>query len=187
MVETGCRPSNQSSSGIIVTPSESDIYRAVGDWLKATLPSGFSVLQGQANRTPSPTGPYAAMVIVTKRRLATNAWSYGAGTRSVIEPTHIAVQVNLFGAGAGDAVQQIQLLWRDFYTTDFMRALGNVVSPLDTSDPRQSPFINAEANYEDEWSIDLRCQANVTTTIPQDFALSASPNAMAADTLTIVE
>lgn len=184
MVEACGRPSNRSSAEVRVSPSENDIYRAVGRWLLSVLPEGFDVLQGQVNRVPAPRGPFATMLIVTRRRLATNAWAYRKSTRSVTEPVLLAVQVTVFGKGAGDAVQQIQTLWRDFYTTDFMREQGMALAPTDTSDPRQMAFINAEANYEDAWSLDLRLNVTLTTTLPQQYADTTQLRIVEADTMT---
>lgn len=168
------------------TPTEAQIYSSVGLWLRQVLLTGTVILEGQENFTPSPIGPYVVMEIVSRQRLATNSWSYANGERSLVEPVRMGMQINLFGRTAGENVGRIQQLWRDFYTTDALRALGGYISPIDTSEPSQAPLVNAEANYEDQWTIDLRFQVNLTTVIHQDFASSAIPDLDAVDAYPII-
>lgn len=121
------------------------------------------------------------MQIVTTRLLATNGWSYTDSARVVTELREVTFQVNTFGAGAGDAVKQAAALWRDFYTTDWCRANAAPFSPLVAMEPRQSPFSNAENQYEDAWSVDLRMQVNYQRIIPQQFASEVVVTTIEAD------
>lgn len=187
MVQSRSFSANQSTSKVTVSPNEADMQEAVGQWLMAYLPAGFDVIMGQQNQTPSPLNPYVAMEIISKRRLATNSSEYSSGYRIITTPTEIVLQINAFGNGAGDAVQLIKTLWRDSSSVEFMASIQAEITPLYADEPTQSPFTNAEANYEDLWHIDIHFQVNITAMLPQDFSSSAVPSVLIGDALTIVE
>ena len=88
-----------------------------------------------------------------------------AGQRDDTVPTKLTIQADIHGPSSADNVQRILTLFRSDYATDIMI---NVV-PLYTSDPRQMPFINAEQQIENRWSIDLVMQVNPTVVTPQQF------------------
>lgn len=181
MVENSCNAPNQSNSNITVAPQETELFRAIGGWLKTVLPVGTVILQGQQNQTPQPLGLYCTMTIITRRRLATNSWYYTETSRIVTEPTEIAVQISIFGTGSGDAVHRVHSMWRDFFTTDYMRVNQCCLSPMFSMDPRQLGFVTAEDQYADGWSVDLHMQVNFQITTPQQFADTVSVPLQAAD------
>ncbi|MFT8482708.1 MAG: hypothetical protein ABF689_06825 [Gluconobacter cerinus] len=170
MVQTCGDPTDLASSAITYAPTDSALYTALGNYLKTVLPDPFRMRQGQQNRTASPIGPYCVMQLITTRLLATNGWSYTDTSRVVTEMREVTVQVDAFGTGAGDALKQVCGLWRDFYTTDWLRANAPILSPLTAAEPRQLAFVNGERQYEDAWSVDLKMQVNYQRTIPQQFA-----------------
>jgi hypothetical protein len=113
-----------------------------------------------------------------------------AGTRSAKQATQVTVQLDVHGPNSADNAQMISTLFRDEYaTTQFklgipiQAASGSAiqtgwgalmtepvdVQPLYASDPRQTPFINAENQYEYRWTIDAVMQANPIVTTPQQF------------------
>lgn len=161
---------NQSTSGFTVSPTEQDLFKSIGNWLKTVLPAGTYILQGQQNQTAQPIGINATMLLITRRRLATNSWTYTPTSRIVTEPTQIAIQVSVFGTGSGDAIHRVHSMWRDLYTTDYMENDGDFVIPLYSTDPRQLGFVTAEDQYADGWSVDLHMQVNFQITTPQQFA-----------------
>lgn len=183
-MDKGCGyASNQSTSRFTITPTESDIFTSIGDWLKTVLPAGTYILQGQQNQTPQPIGLNCTMLMITRRRLATNDWSYDrtAQTRTISEPTELAVQANIFGTGSGDAVHRVHSLWRDMYTTEYMANVGDYLAPLYATDPRQLGFVTAENQYSDGWSVDLHMQVNFLVTTPQQFASTVTVPVVVAD------
>lgn len=186
MVQGSSYAPNQSVAGFSITPTERDVYRSIGDWLKSVIPAGCYILQGQQNQTPQPIGLNATMQLISRKRIATNNWTYDtkSGTRTVIEQTQVTVQVNVFGSQSGNAVHQVHALWRDFYTTDFMRNEGSFICPLYATDPRQMGFVTKEDQYEDGWSVDLHMQVNFEITTPQQFADTVTVPIVEADTLT---
>ncbi|QDH17410.1 phage neck terminator protein [Swingsia samuiensis] len=181
MDETCGVPPNHSTAQLITTPSESDIYKIIGQWLLQFLPSGFEVLQGQLNRVPSPLTSYVTMVIILRSRLATNGSDYTATERSITQPTILTMQISAFGQGASDAIHLISTLWRDNYATEFIGGLTDRISPLYASDPRQVTYVNEQSNYEDMWTIDLKMQVNFTVTIPNGSADKVTLTVIEAD------
>ncbi|MFT9441037.1 MAG: hypothetical protein ABF593_04660 [Acetobacter papayae] len=157
----------------VITPTESDIYRAVRHWLLEILPDGMQVIQGQQNRNAAPRDPFAAMVIIGRERIATNGWTYdGEATRTVTEQVQVTMQINLFGPASSNQMQMVTALWRDMQAVDFFRASGIPIAPLTTSTTRQIGFTTGERQYDDLWTVDLTMQVTLTALLPQEFATS---------------
>jgi len=93
-----------------------------------------------------------------------------AGTKTVLQPTQVSVQLDVHGPNSGDNAQIITSLFFDPYATDAFQLSGYDVAPLYADDPKQIPFINAENQYEDRWVVTAYMQANPTITLPQQFA-----------------
>ncbi|WP_415537985.1 LIC_12616 family protein [Gluconobacter oxydans] len=172
---------NVATSTLLTAPTDSQIYTALGEWMKTVLPAGTDIMQGQLNQTAQPIGPYCIMFLIARRRLATNSCTYTATERIVVEPTELTIQVSVFGNGAGNAVSVVQSLWRDLYAADFLTANGGILAPLYSSEPRQMQFVNGERQYEDAWSVDLKAQVNFTTTLPQQSATKLTVESFVAN------
>lgn len=182
MVQADRDAPDVATSLINSTPTDSQIYLALGDWLKTVLPPPFRIRQGQQNRTEPPPGPFCIMQMITTRLLATNGWTYTDSARVVSEMREVAIQVTAFGAGSGDALKQAAGLWRDLYATDWFRENLRSCAPVSAADPRQIGFVNAEKQYENTWSVDLKMQINYLRTIPnQQFAETVLITAAQAD------
>ena len=66
---------------------------------------------------------------------------------------------------------------RDEFGVAFFAALApplNGVVPLYADDPRQTPFINSEQQYEWRWVIEVCLQVDQTVTVPQTYSDSAT-------------
>lgn len=114
----------------------------------------------------------------------------------------LTIQLDFHGPSSGDNSQVFVALWRDEYgsTVIFENALiiaevqtdagDNIqtntgadiditnqfnIVPLYSSDPRQAPFINGEAQYEYRWSVDAHLQFSPTVTLTQQFAAKLGP------------
>lgn len=177
-----------SGSGFFsITPTEADIYTAVGKWLVQALPAipDGNVIQAQFNRRSAPTDPYATMLIYNRDRIATNAWTYdGETSRTVFEKAQITMQINVFGLATSNEMEVITTLWRDFFTADFFTADGIPLAPLYASAVRQLGFINGEKQYEDSWTVDLEMEANFTVVLPQQFATTIPIDLIEVDVIT---
>lgn len=110
------------------------------------------------------------------------------GALFAMQPTEITVQCDFHGPSSADNVQIASTLFRDDFAIQQFGAVappvgwqllapGDTLSeiyvgiaPLYADDPRQSPFIDAESQYEDRWTLDACLQANQIVTAPQQFA-----------------
>lgn len=96
-----------------------------------------------------------------------NGEAMEAGTAQVTQCTKVTIQVDVHGPVSADNVQIISTLFRDSYGTRFFKASGFDLDALYASDPHQIPFVNAEQQYEERWTIDLLIEANPVITVPQ--------------------
>lgn len=93
-----------------------------------------------------------------------------SGTLDILQPTQLAVQLDVHGDVSADNAQIITTLLRDAYGVDALQELNSDVFPLFASEPRQIPFKNGEQQYEDRWVVEANLQANQTVVVPQQFA-----------------
>lgn len=99
------------------------------------------------------------------------------GTRGVMQPVNVTMQVDVHGPNSADNAQIISTLVRDEYGVNFFAgesigALG--IQPLYSSEPRQMPFLDGEQQSEEKWTVEVSMQANPSVSIPQDYASSVS-------------
>jgi len=94
-----------------------------------------------------------------------------AGQHGMMMPTQLTFQCDVHGPGSAENAQRIGTMIRSEFACDFFRARDIPVQPLHADDPmRQSAFSNAEAQYEDRWTVDVVLQANLVMTVDQQFA-----------------
>ncbi len=94
---------------------------------------------------------------------------YG-GRYDATQPTKVTVQLNFYGSLAADSAQAVSTLLRDFTATEFFTAMGLPVMPLYAGEPRQAPFVDAQSQYEINWTVDVALQVNASVTVAQQFA-----------------
>lgn len=171
MVESHRDPADGGTrSNVIKTPADVEINTALRSWLLTVVPTGYEVIQGQTNRWAPPPGNFMIFTPLMRRRISSNAWTYTDTARETVESVECLVQISAFGKTSGDAVQRVCALWRDIYAADWFRTNGKFLAPLYASEPRESGFINASKQYENNWTADLRFQVNFRLSIPQQFA-----------------
>jgi hypothetical protein len=93
-----------------------------------------------------------------------------AGEHEALSPVKLTVRCFVQGASSTDNAQIIAGLFRDSYACEAFAASGFDLQPLYSEDPRQTPFINAEGQYETQWAVDVVMQANPIISTPQQFA-----------------
>lgn len=96
-----------------------------------------------------------------------------AGVKRILQPVQRGIQLDVHAADlevAGDLAQRIVSLFRDEVAGDLMAAVDPSVFPLYADDARQSPFINAEQQYETRWTVDAQLQVNEAIDLTQQFA-----------------
>ena len=92
-----------------------------------------------------------------------------------LQPTRLDVQLDAHGPNGSDNIQIISTLFRDEDAAAYFDLGPNNMNALYASDPRQMPFNNAEAQWEDRWTIDLSLQINPVITLPQNFCKEVTP------------
>lgn len=167
------------------TLTEAQIFSALRQWLIATLPPNVPVIRGQPNRVAEPQAPL--FVVITQlysERLETNTDTYsdqypsGSSTISQSAPFKVTFQVDFHGAqqdgdtlyGAADCMHTCATLWRSEYGITLMNTANSAVTPLYVDIRGQTPWTNGEAQIEERWTMDAAVQANMSVTIPQQFA-----------------
>ncbi len=93
-----------------------------------------------------------------------------AGVRFDTQQTQMTVQVDIHGPDSWDNTQILTTLFRSIYGVDTFAGTGLEMSPLYCTDPKQTPFINAEQQYEDRWVTEAAMQLNPQVGTPQQFA-----------------
>ena len=161
--------------------TDENIYAALVAFLTAILPAGTPVIQGLQNDVPEPVEDnFVLMIPLFRSRLGTDLVTYnvpGAGSEGSVNitmATEIKVQLDVHGPLSGDNAQLISTLWRSDYGVQQVSSQGYDIAPLYAEDPRQSPFINAEQQFEVRWTVDVSLQANPVVSMPQDFASELS-------------
>lgn len=115
------------------------------------------------------------------------------GVFMALMPVEITVQCDFHGPNSGNYVQIASTLFRDRFATEAFEGFGSAppgwapippggtvplpftgIRPLYADDPRQTPFLNAESQYEFRWSLDFCMQANPIVSVGQTFAGQAS-------------
>lgn len=155
--------------------TESNMLAALRTVLLSLIGSGTEVIEGEINRVPEPVGPdFVVMIPISRERLSTNVDTYAdipsAGVKRIAMPTAVTVQIDIHGPDSADNAAIIAAVFRDETACDGLALSGFDLAPLYTSEPRQTPFINAEQQVEFRWAIDLTLQVNPVVTIVQDFA-----------------
>jgi hypothetical protein len=101
--------------------------------------------------------------------------SMQAGTKTAEQDTEVTIQLDVHGPNSANNSQIITTLLRDQYGFDFFAASGIDMEPLYSSDPRQTPFIDGEQQYEERWTIDAVMQVNPVVSVPQQYAVVLGP------------
>lgn len=134
-------------------------------------------------QTSGPAGGAGTYTVSVEQDLGSRTLS--SGQLSVQTEVEVVVQLDFHSADlatAGNKAQTVATLFRDAYACDVIGAANAAVSPLFAEDPRQSPFISGEQQYETRWTVDVHLQANQTVSgIPQQFAAAAVVEVVSVD------
>lgn len=157
--------------------TDQDIYAAIRVFLLSFLPAGTPVIQGLQNDVPEPEEDnFVAMIPLFRGRMGTNLATYAVpetgsqGASLLTMDTELKLQLDVHGPLSGDFAQMIATLWRSDYGVQLVGSQGYDIAPLYAEEPRQSPFINGEQQFEVRWSVDVALQINPVVSLPQDFA-----------------
>lgn len=93
-----------------------------------------------------------------------------AGTHRMLQLIELAIQCDIHGPNSADNATRMLAMFRDGAAVQAFADLGLDIAPLYLDTPRQMPFENAEAQWEDRWVLDLHLQINPVIAITQQFA-----------------
>jgi len=93
-----------------------------------------------------------------------------AGTANLMQKTKLHVQCDVHGPESSNNAVAIEIAMWDDIANRFFNPDVSGVAPLYADDPRQSPFVNGENQFEDRWVVDIYVQTNQTVYFSQQFA-----------------
>lgn len=149
------------------------VIEALAAFLAPFMP-GAQIVRAQVNRVALPSNPCAVLTELLEVDLSVPATDYQpiANTATIYGPSRIDVQIDFYGAQAGDFCKAVKTAFRSHW--GFAHFPANI-KPLYTSDGVQSPLLTGEQQYESRWTLTASMQYNPTVTVPQDFADVAYP------------
>jgi hypothetical protein len=129
-----------------------------------------TVIIQQLSGSPGSTGTYSVSPSQT-----VSGETMSAGAKQMFMSEEWTVQVDFFSPDylSGDFARTVSIALRDEFGTSFFSALApplNNVSPLYADDPRQSPFIDAENQFETRWILECHLQVDQTISVPALYA-----------------
>lgn len=127
--------------------------------------AALTILGSQLTGTSGGIGTY---VISPAQTVASEVMYVGRRLDEI--DTQLGVQLDFHGPNATNNVFAVDALFFSEYATNAFAGSGFDVHPLYAEPPRQSPFINAEQQYEYRWTMDVQLQVNPVVTTPQQFA-----------------
>lgn len=171
-------------SGATLSFSGMDVDDALRNFLLAILPDGTDVVQGQDNRVPEPLADdFVVMTGTSLASLSTTVEHFdmtpGASSMTAQGNNQMGVQLDVHGDASEGNAWRIVLAWRSAWAAAFFR--GSIIAPLSVDDPRQTPFMNAEEQYETRWTVTVYVQAKPVLTLPQDYATVLAIETQRAD------
>lgn len=138
------------------------VFTALGDFLSVLF--DCDIIKGEVNLVSMPQGSFILMNDVGKRRISQNHPSYSIdGNQQVKTPTQYDIQLDFYGADAGEMSQTFLMLWNDGYAYDHLPAS---IKPLYCDDLKQISLITGEENYLERWTTTAHIQYNPAVTVP---------------------
>jgi hypothetical protein len=157
-----------------ISITEDQVFTALRNWLLYAV-SG-EVVQGIVNRVAMPAGGFVEMTPLVKTRLSTNVTSYpDINTETNQQFIDFTIQLDIYGANAGDWSTIITTAFRSDQACAFLAAQLPGIAPLYSEAARQLPLINGEEQYESHWSIAIHLQFNPSVNDTQQSANVITP------------
>lgn len=139
-----------------------------------------TVITGQLTGLPGAAGLYS---VSPAPGAAIGPGPVYAGLLHASASTEVVFQLDIHGPQSPESAQMIATLLRDEWATDYFKTAfpERTVQPLYVDDPRQTAFVDAEAQYEDRWTVDVHLQANPTISVLQQFAATVQVGLVPVD------
>lgn len=156
------------------------VIDALAAFLAPFMP-GAQIVRGQVNRVALPSNPCAVLTEILQVDLSVPHTDYQPpvdpdvddGTATIYGPSRIDVQIDFYGAQAGEFCKTAKTAFRSHWGFAHFPA---GIKPLYTSDGMQTPLLTGEQQYESRWTLTASMQYNPTVTVPQQFAEEITPN-----------
>ncbi len=132
------------------------------------------VVRTPINRVSMPVGDFIALTPIGSEALATNTDTFSATSEAILRPMKYGVQVDCYGASAGDRANTIAALFRDDYACQSFLGSGFDIQPLYAGDAHQMPMVTGEDQYLERWTFECFMQANPVVTVPAQTANALS-------------
>lgn len=149
-----------------------NVIDALSDFIE---PLCGTCYQAQANRVPSYTGQFCILTPINVTRIGTtkeenaDTGDNTTATMGFSEVRQADIQVDIYGDSAGDRAVALETVFRSSYATDRLQSINDKVIPLYSTQALQSPFISAEEQWENRYTITLTIQMQVTISLQQDY------------------
>jgi hypothetical protein len=153
---------------ITVNISETQLFTALRAVLLTIV--NCEVVRAPVNRVAMPKLAFVSLTPISNIALSTNVTTLTGASTSIKRSSQFTIQIDCYGAGAGDRATAIAILLRSQYGCDQLAASGFDIQPLYAGDARQMPIVDGEAQYELRYSFDAVLQFNPVLTTPQDSA-----------------
>lgn len=149
------------------------------------VPVGTLVIRGPMNRAAQPAADHVIVTPIFRKRLRTNVETDvdpyplpDPGTMQIEQGTRLDVQVDFYGAQAGDWAAIFTTIWRSEYACDH---LAPECAPLYAEDGRMLPLVTGEEQYLERWTVTAALQYNPVVTALQEFADSLTVDLINVD------
>ena len=165
-----------------IAPVQTDVYTALRAFILSLITC--EVVQGLGNGVPTPLGGFIVMTSLFQNRLSTNVDNYldptpTTGSKTALQAIQHTVQIDCYGPQSSDWASIISTMLRDEYGC---LAMAPNVQPLSADDPKMSPLIDGEQQYEQRWTLTALLQVNPVVSTPMQFFTTAQVNLIDVDT-----
>lgn len=157
------------------------VIEALGAAIVPFVPTGTSIIQADQNRVALPAGNVVVLTPISSSLLE-SPWQQGnEAVLTVTMPSKIDVQVDFYGADAGNWCKAVSGMFRTGYGSGLFPA---GIAPLNADDGRQAPLTTGEQQYLMRWILTASLQHSPALTISgQESAITLTPGVIAADVL----
>lgn len=163
-----------------ISTTEDQIFTALRNWI-LTCVAG-EIVQGWTNRVSTPRGSFIVMSGLVKQILSSNTRLYEApvdpdptGFQINMQSIDYHIQLDVYGPSSGDDAAILNTAFHsDRAYPFFAQQQPPGIAPLYMEDPKQSPIVDGEQQYDQRWTLVIHLQYKPAITDVQEFAAELS-------------
>lgn len=150
------------------------VIDAVTDFIQPLVGSA-QIVRAQVNRVSMPASPFVELTEILTVDIETASSTNDAVNQQegYLAPKRIDIQVDFYGAQAGDYCNAVKSVFRTPYAT---AQFPENIQPLYCSDGQQSALVTGEEQYEARWILTVSLQYNPIVTVPLQSATELAMN-----------